>query len=131
MKRIFLLSMLLVIVPSFMALANEYKIKGKTGNYNVEVRIDKNPPGRGNNNLSIYIKDNELRTITDAGVEVRYLMPSFPGKPPMMDNNTGAKLSGNHYLAQVDLSMAGQWTVILSVNRARKTETIEFSFVVK
>jgi hypothetical protein len=31
MKRIFLLSMLLVIVPSFMALANEYKVKEKAG----------------------------------------------------------------------------------------------------
>ena len=131
MKRIFLLSMLLVIVPVFMALANEYKVKGKAGNYSVEVRFDKNPPGRGNNNMSIYIKDKALQPVTDAHVEVRYLMPSFPGKEPMMENNTTAKLSGDHYLAQIDLSMAGRWTIIINVNRAGKTETMQFSFVVK
>ena len=131
MKRILLFSMLLVIVPSFLALANEYKIKGKAGDYNVEVKFDKNPPGRGNNNLSIYIEDKAFQPVTNARIEVRYLMPSFPGKEPMMENSTTAKLSGNHYLAQIDFSMAGRWTVILNVNRTEKTETMQFSFVVK
>jgi hypothetical protein len=131
MKRVLFFSMLLIIVPSFLALANEYKIKGKTGNYNVEVRFDKNPPGRGNNNISIYIADKALQPVTNAHVEVRYLMPSFPGKEPMMEDNTAAKLSGNHYLAQIDLSMAGKWTIIINVNWAGKTETMQFSFVVK
>ena len=131
MKRMLLVATLLVIVPSFLALANEYKIKGKAGNSNLEVRFDKNPPGRGNNSISISIEDKALQPVTDAQVQVRYLMPSFPGKEPMMESNTAAKLSGDHYLAQIDLSMAGRWTIIVSVNRAGKTETKQFSFVVK
>jgi hypothetical protein len=131
MKRTLLISMLLVIMLPFLALANEYEIKGKAGNYIVEVRIDKNPPDRGNNNMSIYIKDRAFKPVTEAHVEVQYLMPSFPGKPPMMEYKTVAKLSGNHYLAQIDLSMAGEWTVILGVTRVGKTETMQFSFVVK
>jgi hypothetical protein len=131
MKRVLFFLLLLVLVPSFLALANEYKIKGKAGNYSVEARFDKNLPGRGNNNISIYIADKALQPVTNAQVEVRYLMPSFPGKEPMMENNTTAKLNGNHYSAKIDLSMAGKWTIIINVNQAGKTETMQFSFVVK
>lgn len=131
MKRTLLISMLLVIMLPFLAFGNEYKIEGKAGDYTVKVRIDKNPPGRGNNNMNIFIKDGTQRPITDARVEVQYLMYSFPGKPSMMKYNTVARLSGNHYLAQIDLSMAGEWTIIVGVTRAEKTETMQFSFVVK
>jgi hypothetical protein len=131
MKRVLLFSMLLIIAPSFLALATEYKIKGKAGNYNMEVKFDKNQPDKGNNNISIYIIDKALQPVTDARVGVQYFMPSFPGKEPMMENNTPASLTGDHYRAKADLSMAGRWTVIISVNRAGKTETMQFSFVVK
>jgi hypothetical protein len=123
--------MLLVITPLFPTLASEYTIKEKVGNYSVEARINRNPPAIGNNNMSIYIKDGTQKPVTDAKVEVQYLMPSLPGKPPMMAYNTIAKLSGDHYSAQIDLSMAGKWTVILTVTRAKKTEAMQFSFIVK
>jgi hypothetical protein len=48
-----------------------------------------------------------------------------------MDYNTEATLSGNHYLAKLNLSMAGEWIIILDVTQAGKTETIQFSFVSK
>ena len=131
MKRMLLVSILLVITPSFLALASDYERKGKAGDYGVEVRIDKNPPGRGNNNVTIYITDSAQQLVTDAQVRVNYLMPSLPGRPPMMDYNTKATLSGNHYLAKINLSMAGEWTIILGVSRAGKTETMKFSFFVK
>ena len=131
MKRTLLLFILLVVMPSFLVLAGAYEIKGKTGNYIVKVGIDKNPPERGNNNMTIYITDSAQRPVTDAHVKVNYLMPSLPGRPPMMDYNTEATLSGNHYLAKMNLSMAGEWTIILGVSRAGKTETMKFSFFVK
>lgn len=131
MKRMLLVFMLLALTPSFLALASDYEKKGKAGDYGVEVRIDKNPPGRGNNNMSIYVKNRAGQPVTDASVKVNYLMPSLPGRPPMMDYNTEAALSGNHYLAKMNLSMAGEWTVVLGVTRAGKTETMQFSFVVK
>ena len=131
MKRMLLVFMLLVLTPSFLALASDYERKGKAGDYGVEVRIDKNPPGRGNNNMTIYIMDSAQQPVTDARVKVNYLMPSLPGRPPMMDYNTEATLSGNHYLAKMNLSMSGEWTIILGVTRAGKTETMRFSFEVK
>lgn len=131
MKRMLLVFMLLVLTPSIMALASDYARKGKAGDYGVEVRIDKNTPGGGNENMSIYITDRTQRPVTDALVKVNYLMPSLPGRPPMMDYNTEATLNGNHYLAKLNLSMAGEWIIIVGVTRAGKTETVRFSFVLK
>jgi len=130
MKRIFLILALLVLIPSLLP-AGEYESKGKAGDYSVVVRIDKNPPGMGNNIMNIYITDKNQQSVTDARVKVHYLMPSLPGKPPMMEYDTEAALRDNHYLARMNLSMAGKWSVIVSVIRAGKTGTMTFSFFVK
>jgi hypothetical protein len=130
MKKTFLIFALLVLIPSLLS-AGEYESKGKAGDYTMVVRIDKNPPGMGNNAMNIYITDKNQRAVTDAHVKVRYLMPSLPGKPPMMEYDTEATLRDNHYLAHMNLSMAGKWSVIVSVIRAGKTGTMTFSFFVK
>ena len=130
MKKTFLIFALLVLIPSFLS-AGEYESKGKAGDYTVVVKIDKNPPGMGNNTMDIYITDKNQRPVTDAHVKVHYLMPSLPGKPPMMEYDTEATLRDNHYLARMNLSMAGKWSVIVSVIRAGKTGTMTFSFFVK
>lgn len=131
MKRMLFVFMLLVLTPSFPALASDYEMKGKAGDYNVEVRIDKKTPRGSNDNMSIYITDRAQQPVTDALVNVNYLMPSLPGRPLMMDYKTEATPSGNHYSAKMNLSMAGEWIIILGVTRAGKTETIRFSFVLK
>jgi hypothetical protein len=132
MKRLFLLvTIVLVILPAFLAFASEYVVKGKAGDYNVTVRIDRNPPARGYNNLDVVITDATGKPVTDAGVQVEYLMPSFPGRPPMMKYSTAAKQSDHHYVAQIDLSMDGVWNLLLKVTREGKTDTMEFTFVVR
>jgi hypothetical protein len=131
-KKLILLAIALAVMPSFLALASEYEVKGKAGNYNVEVRMDKNPPARGNNNMDVVITDAAGKPITGAEVGVEYSMPSFyPGRPPMMKYDTTAKPRDHAYLAQINLSMAGKWTVVLRVTHSGKTDTMEFSFVVK
>jgi hypothetical protein len=132
MKKLFLLvTIVLVITPAFLAFASEYVVKGKAGDYNVTVRIDRNPPARGYNNLDVVITDATGKPVADAGVQVEYLMPSFPGRPPMMKYSTAAKQSDHHYVARVDLSMDGVWNLLLKVTREGKTDTMEFTFVVR
>jgi hypothetical protein len=131
MKKMFLVSIVLAIIPSFLALASEYEIKGKAGDYNVEVRIDKNPLARGYNNMDVVITDAVAEVVTDAQVEIEYLMPSLPGKAPMMKYSTVAKPSDHHYLARLNLAMNGVWNIIISLTRARKTDAMEFTIVVQ
>jgi hypothetical protein len=131
MKKMLFALIVLGMMPSFLVHASGYEVKGKAGDYNVEAMIDRNPPGRGNNNIEIVIKDKTSKLVTDAQIQVQYLMPSLPGKPPMMEYITTAKATGDHYQAQMDLSMAGKWTVVLRITRAKKTATMKFTFVVK
>jgi hypothetical protein len=129
MKKLSLV--MIVLIFSSLVFASEYEVKGKAGNYAVRVMMDKNPPALGHNNLDIVITDAASKAVTDARVQVEYLMPSFPGRKPMMEYSTTAKPGGNHYLAQIDLSMAGEWTVVVKVTRGEMTAAMEFTFVAK
>lgn len=119
------------LMSPFIAHAAGYEVRGKAGDYNVVVSIDRNPPGRGINNINIVIKDKTSKLITDAQIKVQYLMPSLPGKPPMMEYTTTANPIGDHYQAQMDLSMTGEWAVVLVITHARKTANMKFTFMVK
>ena len=52
MKKIIVV-ILAVLFVSSVAYAKDYEVKKKAGNYNVEVKIDKNPPVVGDNNMKI------------------------------------------------------------------------------
>jgi hypothetical protein len=108
------------------ALAKDYEVSKKAGEYNVEVKIDKNPPVVGDNTISIEVKDASGKYVTDAKVNVDYSMPAMPGMPPM-NYKTGTELKGNAYKATMKLSMAGPWNIAVKVVRAGKTATAKFS----
>jgi len=127
---IFVLSIILLASASI-ARAGDFELKGKAGEYNVDVKIDRNPPGRGHNGISVVVTDRASRPVTDAEVEIEYLMPSLRGKPPMMDYSTRAELTGNRYHADLNLTMAGAWRVVVKIARGGKGEAVGFTFVVK
>ena len=91
-KRLIILVIVILFSPSAV-FASDYEVKRRVADYTIDVRIDKNPPARGENNIDIAVKDVSLRPVTDAQVVIEYLMPSFPGRPPMMDYSTTAKPS--------------------------------------
>jgi len=133
MKRtfsIFVLSTML-LVSAFISWAGDFELKGKAGEYNIDVKIDRNPPGRGHNGISVAVTDRASRPVTDAEVEIEYLMPSLRGRPPMMDYSTKARLTGGKYHADLNLTMAGEWRVIVKVAHGGRGETVGFTFVVE
>src|SRR5208282_533775 len=81
MNKTLLLTMALLLVIAGAAYAKGIELKQKAGDYNVEVRLDKNPPVVGNNNMEIEITDASGRSVTDAKVIVNYSMPAMPGMP--------------------------------------------------
>jgi len=114
------------------AYAKEFKVKKAEGIYDVEARIDNNPPVVGNNNISVEIRDKSGRYITDAKVAVEYSMPAMPGMPGMR-YKTAAALSGNIYKAVMNFSMAGSWNIEVKIKEdgetgeTGKTRTVKFS----
>ncbi len=125
MKRLAVITMILLMV-SGIAYAKNYEVKKKVGEYEVEVKIDKNPPIVGDNNIEIEIKDASGKYVTDAKVVVDYSMPAMPGMPPM-NYKTDATLKGNEYKATMNLSMSGPWNIAVKITRGGKTSTVKFT----
>ena len=125
MKKTIFLTMILLLVAGI-AFAKDYEVKKKAGQYDVEVRIDRNPPVVGDNNVSIEIKDEAGKYITDAKVRVDYSMPAMPGMPAM-NYKSDAELKGDEYKAKMNLSMSGSWNIAVKITRAGKTSTMKFT----
>jgi hypothetical protein len=116
----------LLLFVAGIAYAKDFEVKKKAGEYNVEVKIDRNPPVAGENNLDIQVKDAAGKNIRDAKVSVNYSMPAMPGMPPM-NYKTEAELKGETYKAKINLSMSGPWQVAVKIARAGKKAAMKFS----
>lgn len=125
MKKIAFITIILLMITGI-AFAKDYEVKQKVGEYDVEVKIDKNPPIVGDNNIEIEIKDAAGKYVTDAKVVVEYSMPAMSGMPPM-NYKTDATLKGNEYRAKMNLSMSGPWNIAVKITRAGKTSTMKFT----
>lgn len=126
MKKIALLVVLLALVVAGTAFAKENVVQKKAGDYSVEIRMDKETPVVGANNLSITITDKAGKAVTDAKVLVTASMPAMPGMPAM-ENKADAKLDGGKYKAKIDLSMAGSWNMSVRITQGGKSATAKWT----
>jgi hypothetical protein len=90
------------------------------------VKIDKNPPVVGDNNINIDITDASGHHVRDAKVVVEYSMPAMPGMPAA-NYKEDAQLKGDEYKATMKPSMSGSWNIAVKVTRAGKTSTMKFT----
>lgn len=125
MKKIAVV-VLVVLCVAGIAFAKDLEVKKKAGDYNVEVKIDKNPPVVGDNNITIEVKDAGGKYVTDAKVKVEYSMPAMPGMPAM-NYKTDAELKGNEYRATMNLSMSGPWNIAIKISKGGKTSSMKFN----
>ena len=125
MKKLVIFTLMLIFITGI-AYAKDFEVKKKAGEYDVEVKIDKNPPVVGDNNMEIEIKDASGKYVTDAKVKVDYGMPAMPGMPAM-NYKTDAELKGNKYKATMNLSMSGSWNIAVKITRGGKTASAKFS----
>ena len=127
MKKWIGMTVSVILLIAGIAYAKDYEVKKKAGDYAVDIKIDKNPPSVGKNNMEIEIKDAAGKYVTDAKVNVEYSMPAMPGMPAM-DYKTDAKLEKEYeYKATIDLSMSGSWNIIVKITRGDKTSKVKFS----
>jgi len=124
MKKLIIV-LLMVVLTVGLALAKDYEVKKKAGDFDVEVRIDKNPPVVGDNNILVEVKESG-KVVTDAKVVIDYSMPAMPGMPAM-NYKTDADLKGSVYKGTMNLSMSGPWNIAVKISKAGKTSTAKFS----
>ena len=126
MKRWSWLVVLLVVLLAGTAFAKESSVQKKAGDYSVDIKMDKDTPVVGSNNVEIVIKDKAGKVVTDAKVVVTASMPSMPGMPAM-ENKADAKLDGGKYKAKIDLSMGGSWNMSVRITQGGKTATAKWT----
>ena len=129
MKK-FTVLMLMVLLLAGTVYAKDYEVTKKAGDLTVEVKIDRNPPATGTNNMDIAVKDAGGKAVTDAKVLVEYGMAAMPGMPAM-NYKTDAQPKGDTYKAVMNLSMGGSWNMSIKVTRANKTESMKFTVDVR
>ena len=117
---------LAVILIAGIAYARGYEVKKKVGEYETVIRIDRNPPVIGNNNIEIEIRDVTGKHVTDASVLVNYYMPPMPRMAPM-NYRTDARLKGKKYKATMNFIMTGPWIIAVKITRQGKTVTAKLS----
>jgi hypothetical protein len=124
MRGLAILAVILFVAG--VAQAKDYEVTKKAGEYNVVVKIDKNPPVVGDNNVTIGIKDASDKYVSDARVLLEYSMPAMPGMPAM-NYKADAVAKGNEYTAKMNLSMSGSWNITVKITRAGKTSSMKFT----
>jgi hypothetical protein len=133
MKAVLLLimvSLFAVVCSGGIVAAKEYEVNKKAGDYNVLIKIDKNPPVAGKNNMEIAITDSSGKAVTDAKVVLSYSMPAMAGMPAM-SYKADAEPKGSVYRTKVDYSMAGSWNNELKITRGGKTASARFTIDAK
>ena len=125
MKR-FATALIILLLAAGFVYAKDYTVMKKAGSYEVQVKMDKNPPITGQNKMEISIKDDKGGNVTDATVVVEYVMPAMPGMPAM-NYKAKAELNGSRYLANVNFSMSGAWAVNIKITRAGKTQAVKLN----
>ena len=130
MKKLTMFTTLLIMFLGMTCLTgcgrSAYQATKLSDPYTVNLQIDHNPPIAGMNNVTVNIKDQANKDVTDAKVVVGYDMPAMPGMPAM-SHKADATLQGNSYKAAIDLMMSGSWTVSVNIDRAGKTQSARFS----
>jgi hypothetical protein len=129
MKRLALV-MLMVFVVTGVAVAKDFEVTKKAGDFTVTVKIDRNPPVTGENKISVALKDAGGADVKDAKVSVEYSMPAMPGMPAMK-YTADAGLKGGEYQAKLNFSMSGAWDVAVRITQGAKKAQAKFNVDVR
>jgi hypothetical protein len=125
MKKLLTAIMVLLFVAGI-AYAKDYTVTKQAGDYTVQLKMDKNPPVAGDNNINIAIQDKTGVDVTDATVEIEYTMPAMMGMPAMNYKAT-TELKDKKYIGTLNFSMSGAWGVNVKITRAGKTQSVKFN----
>jgi hypothetical protein len=90
-----------------------------SGKVNIEFKSDYFPLKTGDNGLEVTVNEPGGAPVNDATVTAVFSMPAMPAMnmPAMRSSTTLSPQGGGHYRGSGQLSMAGTWTVSITVMR--------------
>ena len=129
-KKVLLILFLALFLGAASAYSKEYQLKKKVGEWEVEVKMDRNPPSLGDNVIEVEIRDGGGRSVTDAKVVINYYMPPMPRMAPM-NYLVDGKLKKEKYRATMNFIMSGPWIIVVKMTLSGKTSTVKFNIDVQ
>jgi len=122
----FALLILLLLLSANAAYARPYEVERKVGGYSVVMKIDRNPPVAGDNNVSIEVTDVSTGCACNATVVIEYSRPAMPGMPPLHYKADTVLKRGRH-IGRISLSAAGFWNIAVKITSQDKAWTTNFT----
>lgn len=113
-----------------LAYGMDYEVTKKAGDYSVEVKIDRNPPVVGDNNMMIWLKDVAGNYVKDANITIDYSKPTLLGLSEKK-SNASAQPHENNYHAILEIPTQGLWNVTINIYHEEKKVSTKFSIDVK
>ena len=107
---------------------------GKAGEMTVTLVSDPSPLKTGDNGVMVTVKQPDGTALADATVTAVFSMPAMPAMnmPAMRSDATLTPQGNGVYRGTSQLSMAGTWSVAISVSRSgQPLGTAQFSVVAK
>ncbi|MHB8139626.1 MAG: hypothetical protein ACYDGO_14740 [Smithellaceae bacterium] len=129
MKRIILVLTVLFLLVG-MAYGMNYEVTKKAGDYTVQVKIDRNPPIVGDNNMMIWLKDATGNDVKGAMITVDY-NKSTKLWMRAKKYNSYASPHENSYHAILAIPKQGTWKVTIKINHKGKSVSTKFTIDVK
>ncbi len=125
-RRVLFILAFVLLVGSTYVYSKEFQTKKKFGDWEVEIRMDRDPPVLGDNNMKIEIRDADGKRVRDAKVLVNYYMPPMPRMAPM-NYRTDAQLKGDQFQATVRFVMSGPWYIVVIVQHGGNHSSAKFN----
>lgn len=122
--KVFPVFVSILLLTAALAHARGYEAQKTVGGYEVVIRIDKNPPVLGDNQIEVEIKDGSGKAVKDAEVLINYYMPPMPRMAPM-NYKVDATLKGDRYRAKMVLIMSGPWAIVTKITHQGKRHSVK------
>jgi hypothetical protein len=112
--------------------AKAFDTMASSRSYRAHVIFQNSGPVKGTNRVRIDVTDKSGNTVANSLIGIEYLMPSLPGRKPMMSYRTTARALDGSYETSLDLTMSGEWKIIIRVAvPPKRAERMSFGIVVK
>lgn len=119
MKKVLLLLFGVIFLTGTLQ-ASQYEIVKGVDDLKIKVVMDNTPAMTGEKSLNIHLSDAEGNQVTKAKVKVDYSMSPMGNMPPMI-YKARAKFDGDGYQAKINLSMSGDWNIVIKIKRPGKS----------
>ena len=118
--------MVLFFLSGDVAYGKSYEVERIVGGYRVVMKIDRNPPVAGDNNVSIEVTDVSSGCACHANVVIDYSRPTMPGTPALSYRADTQMKRGRH-VGKMRLTLPGPWNIAVKIASREKTWTTNFT----